>query len=284
MNNSPSWHLSTLQHITEQLRPDLGVRALLVVGSVVYGSVDEWSDLDIVVVVADEQLARFFPTRAWLEQLGTVFAYEQFPGQERATTRVCFTDGRRIDAAIVTESSLAEEANWPFALDVRVCFSRSPIVDGLLSKPNAPPLFHPATAEQFETLVNQFWFKAVVAVNKVVRGDLLIALHLCLDVMEDACVLAMMLRDRATSTTIHKTGGLGNEIVARLHAPGNPPSALSILDSLAGTGRLFDTLAGQWSPLYEERQQLFLIRVAQARTAITQLETNRRHSLIKIER
>lgn len=269
MNNSAAWQFSTLQQITEQLHPEPVVRALLIVGSVVHGQCDDWSDLDIILVVADGQLARFFPTLAWLEQMGNVFAYEQFPGKERATTRVCFTDGRRIDAVIVTESGLVEDANWPFAPDVRVCFSRSPIVDTLLAKPSTPPRFQPATDAQFETLVNQFWFKAVVAVNKVARNDLLIALHLCLDVMEDTCVLAMMLRDRESGTTIHKTGGMGNAIVPRLRTPENPPSALSILDSLASTARLFDTLAKQWSPLYTERQQFFLIRVAQAQTAIT---------------
>ena len=47
--------------------------------------------------------------------------------------------------------------------------------------------------DAFEALTNGFWFKAIVAVQKVVRGDLLVALHLSLELAQECCVLAMML-------------------------------------------------------------------------------------------
>jgi hypothetical protein len=65
-------------------------------------------------------------------------------------------------------------------------------------------------SDQFEQMTNDFRFKGMLAVAKVARSDLLVALHLSLDLIRDCCVLAMQLRDWETGTDHHRTGDAAN--------------------------------------------------------------------------
>jgi hypothetical protein len=125
------------------------------------------------------------------------------------------------------------------------------------------------SAEQFTTLADGFWFRAVVAISKVVRGDRAIALHLALGLLQDACVLAMMLRDRATGTNHHRTGGMANDIVNTFPGAGLPPTAMGILDLVEGSARIFDRLAGSWNGSYASRFEVLLTALDLARTQVT---------------
>jgi hypothetical protein len=84
-------------------------------------------------------------------------------------------------------------------------------------------------------------------VYKVVRNDLLIALHLAQELIRDCSVLGMMLRDRATGTNIHKHGGIGNQIVAQLEVTQKPFTPVGILDSIRESNEVFENLACEWS-------------------------------------
>ena len=200
------WQDATIQGISSRLSSDEDVRALVLMGSGAQAPLqrDYWSDLDLLVVVGDEALDRFYPSVDWLACFGNVFAYNQSADQFKATTRVCFEDFRRVDFAIMTESALARIQDWPsisFWEASHILFSRSALIDRVLSERLArpqPPLISP---DQFQSLANDFWFKAMLAVLKVVRNDLLIALHLSLDLVRDCCVLGMLLRDRAEGTS-----------------------------------------------------------------------------------
>lgn len=82
-----------------------GVRALIVAGSGADGGlVDQWSDLDLVVLVEDGARSRYFPDLGWLAPLGRVYAVNTSRGEDRCTIRVCFSDLRRIDFVFVAES------------------------------------------------------------------------------------------------------------------------------------------------------------------------------------
>lgn len=74
-----------------------------------------------------------------------------------------------------------------------------------------PPEYQDVPREELERIVDEFWFKAAGAVAKVVRNDLLIGLHLAVDLARDSLVLQMTRRDREKKTTIHRIGGWGNE-------------------------------------------------------------------------
>lgn len=116
-------------------------------------------------------------------------------------------------------------------------------------------------------MVNRFWAKSLVAVYKVARSDLLVALHLALDLVRDCCVLEMMLRDRTEGTAHHREGGIGIRLVAQLRDTEQPYTASGILEIVEQSGLAFDELARQWSDNYRERRHPLLQWIRQARDA-----------------
>jgi hypothetical protein len=269
MNVAADWHEETLRHLRDLLAAEPAVVALAVVGSGAWGGFDSWSDVDVLVVVRPEALDRFFPGLAWLRPLGRVYAVEQHPGELSSVTRLCFEDLRRLDLIVTTDAALVGPAagpGLPLADGHRLLFSRSAAVESALAVPAPPPLPH-VSDEAFDALATGFWFKGVVAVQKVVRGDLLVALHLSLELVQECCVLAMMLRDRETGTTRHR-GGVGDRAALDLEATRRPHTAPGILDAIEHSATAFDRLGTRWSLAYQERRDPLLAWVEAARRAL----------------
>lgn len=264
------WQETALQELTTVLRPDQDVLTLAAFGSSVdsQSGLDFWSDIDVLLVVGDGTMARFYPTIEWLEPIGALYAYEQSSNAFFATTRICFQDLRRIDVLITTETQLTQIKKWPrvpFWAGIRILVSRSRQVETILSRPFAPPELSPVSTEAFEMMVHHFWFKALIAVYKIVRDDLLIALHLALDLIRDCCVLEMMLRDRAEGTNVHRQGGIGNQFVRQLEQTQQPHTALGILAMVEQSAHVFDGLATRWSGSYQEKRAPLLAWIRLAR-------------------
>jgi len=255
------------------LQPDPDVLALALFGSAHSPGAgqDAWSDLDALVVTRDAAREHFHPALGWLQPLGEIYCYDQSSGGHTAVTRACFTDRPQLDLVITTEGALRQIGRWPgvpFWQGVRLVFCRSAEVEALLSGPFPPPKPSLPTPEEMDHLGNQFWFKGMLAVHKVVRNDLLIALHLALDMVRDCCLLGMILRDRALGTNVHRHGGMGNDTVAQLQAAGRPYTAEGILDMVEQSAIAFDHLAGQWSADYHEMRGPLLAQVRAAREAL----------------
>jgi Streptomycin adenylyltransferase len=201
------WQDAAIRDLIALLEPNEAVRALLLKGSLAnpFLQPDTWSDVDVSIVVADGQLQTFFPTTAWLAPLGELYTFSQSSQELTGTTRACFTDFRRIDCSFVQESDFPKQAVHSEA--VRQLFSRSSLIDGVLAKATlAVPPAPVVSPEQFEQMANAFWFKGMLTTSKVMRHDLLIATHLALGLVQDTCVLAMMLRDRELGTRHHREG------------------------------------------------------------------------------
>ena len=236
MAENDSWQDDAVRELVALLRPDEGVLALALSGSCARAGPgrDVWSDVDALVVLEDAAVGRFFPSVEWLRPFGELFAYEQSSSGLTHTTRVCFGDFRRLDLVLMTEAALARVDSWgmvSFWEGTRTLFSRSAAVDEILARKFERPRPPLVTREQFLALVNQFRFKAAQAVVKVARGDLLIALHLALDLARDCCVLGMLLRDRAEGTAHHRGGGAGSELASRWsedYAAGRAPLLAAI--------------------------------------------------------
>jgi len=268
------WQETTIEDFRRVLEPDEAVRALVLFGTAVQPSrQDAWSDVDVLLVVDERARERFYPATDWLAPLGALYTWEQSSNPFTSVTRACFPDFRRIDFVITTEAALERVDDWPgiaFWKGTRTLFSRSPQVDRVLARTFAapsPPLISP---QEFQAMVNGFWFKGMLAVTKVVRNDLLIALHLALEMTQDCCVLGMLLRDRLEGTAHHRHGGAGNETVTRLAPTCQPYTASGILDSLEQSSTAFDRLAAQWSDAYEERRHPLLEWISTARGRPTQ--------------
>lgn len=258
-----------MRQLRALLEPDPEVVALAVFGSMRVGAVhDVWSDLDLLLVVQEAARPRFFPALDWLALLGTVFAHEQFSGDDTWVTRLCYDDFRRLDLVITTPERLAHVDTWArigFWKGLDVCFARASEVATMLARTFPAPALRLSSDADFARMAADFWWKGVVAVEKVVRGDLLIALHLALDLVRAVCVLAMVLRDRAVGTTIHREGGVGNDFVAALDFPGPPYDAARILDLVADSAARFDALAVEWSASYVPQRAPLVDAIARAR-------------------
>lgn len=265
------WQESILEDLVSYFSSNEDVCGLLLFGSLSRPDAhpDEWSDIDVLVIVKEDALGDFFPTVDWLAGFGRLYTYSQSTGDFTCTTRACFENFHRIDVVITTEANLAHVDQWSgvsFASGARVLFSRSSLIDEIAHRSYPPREFAPATQEQFLELVRNFRFKSMLAVYKVVRHDLLIALHLAQDLIRDCCVLAMMLRDRATGTNIHKEGGIWNRYLTQWEITRHPFTSIGILDSIKASNEEFEKLAFEWSPEYEEACQPLFDWIEKAKT------------------
>lgn len=91
---------------------------------------------------------------------------------------------------------------------------------------------------------NKFRMVAALAASKLGRGDHLIGLHLTLELMRSCLVQAMVLRDRAVGTTVHRFGSaedvMAEEVIAMLGsrvAVGPRPNAVERAAELYGRWR-----------------------------------------------
>ena len=268
-----NWQEGLVDEVRSRLEPNEDILGLLLFGSCskLEPVRSEWSDIDLLVVVKDDRMDRFFPAMDWIKEFGNLYTYTQSSDEFKCTTRVCFENFNRIDFVITTEEKLARVNDWPsvpFFSGTRILLSRSAVVDEIARQRLYSHKFEPATEDQFLALVRDFRFKSMQAVFKVVRNDLLIALHLTLDLIRDCCVLEMMLRDRETGTNIHKHGGIGNLFVAELELTEKPFTAIGILDSITASNKLFENLASEWSNDYQHKRQLLQDWIEKAKLEI----------------
>lgn len=266
------WQIPFADHIVVTMKTMPSVQGIIQYGSTASDtSFDLWSDIDLLIVIEDSAIGEFYPSVDWISALGRLLAVEQYHYADRTVTRVCFSDLRRVDFVFTPVSALSTIQDWgaQYLLKrTRVRYAKSSIIHDVFTKstvPPAPPLISP---EDFNRLVNRFWFRQVTAVAKVIRGDLLIGLHLALESVQDCCVLAMLHRDRETGTSHHQTGGVWNRFVAELDDNRRSYSPTGILESLADSSELFDQLAKQWDFAYESRRKPILDWIAMARASI----------------
>lgn len=267
------WQENMLDDLISYFELNEDVRGLLLFGSLSNPEAhpDDWSDIDVLVILKDGKIDEYFPTVKWITQFGPLYTYSQSVDAYTCTTRACFENFSRIDFVITSEGKLAEINNWPsipFASVANVLFSRSTAIDQIVHQPFVQHPASPTTEEQFLELVRSFRFKSMLAVYKVVRNDLLIALHLAHDLVRDCCVLAMIIRDRAAGTNIHRQGGIGNQVVLQLEGTQQPFTSTGILDSIKASHEVFETLALEWSSSYHEDRQLLFSWIEKAKAEL----------------
>jgi predicted nucleotidyltransferase len=259
MSRTEPWQAQAVEELETILKSNNDVLALALFGSALEPDkqLDEWSDVDCLLVVQEDAYSKFFPTTHWLDSFGEEYTRQQSKNEFYATTRICFTDFRRLDILLTTPSKLTQLNRWtqiPFWRGVRILFSHSSQSAQILASTFLSPKPAQPSQADFESLVDHFWFKAMLASYKIVRHDRLIALHLALDLVRDCCVLGMMLRDRTQGTNIHRTGGTGNQVVDDLQKEGISYTPTGILDMIEHSAISFDTLALEWSQGYEEKR------------------------------
>lgn len=258
--NSDLWQKDILEKITDSFRNNEKVVTFAVFGSISGEEFDYWSDIDGLLVVEDEHYEDFANSLSWVEKFGNIFAYQKNQTETQVTLRLVFDDFKRLDFVVIKESDInnvVKPEKGPFWENINIIFSRSDEISKLLQKAKKvvlPPQF---SGQQFQDLVNNFWFVFSLCLYKVARNDLLIATHLVLDLYKDCLLMGMIIRDRETDTNIHKTGGMGNEIAKNMEIKLQTVTQENILDILSQCGKEFDKLCLKWDQDYKSQQKDF---------------------------
>ena len=265
-----AWQFKAIERVRDVLAADEGVKGLVLIGSYTRDDIrtDVWSDVDIVIAISDNALARFYPATDWISAIGEPYCFSQSSTSDYYVTRAYLLDGSRLDFVIVSESSLERIGEWeanPLRYVNTCLFSRSAALERALSMSFPPPTLKPIPPEEFDRMANDFWFKGMLAVNKIGRDELLVAPHLSLDMIRDCLVLAMMLRDRETGSDHHRDGSEGNHFIELLQATQQPYTANGILDSIERSAQAFDDLASKWREGCKPRRGALLKWIEEAR-------------------
>ena len=266
------WQDHALNDLSTCFESNQDFLAMVVFGSLAGPCYDEWSDIDLLLVIVAEKLRNYFPSIRWLEDFGPIYTYSQSQDQYKSVTRLCYQDFRRLDLVLTTEKHLRAIEIWPrnpMEGKVRVIFSRSAIVDALVKGISKPKPLNTFSDERFQEMVMDFRFKAMLSVYKLVRTDTLIALHLALDLVRSCAVLGMIQRDRLTGRDFHKVGGIGDQFVQELQTTYQPFTPSGILTMVERCCLVFDHLASEWSPNYQLSYPHLSAWIQDARNEIT---------------
>jgi len=260
------WHEEALKTLGSLAKENPAILSVSLFGSLSKPDIkkDRWSDIDVLVIVKDGTLDQFYPTLEWLKPFGKIFTSNQTQGNDWSVChKVYFEDFKRMDIILATESDIRkQEAQWT---KQRVVFLRSDSIRKLLEEKTLDIIYPKENPYTFDSLVNEFWYIAVVATTKVMRNDMLISLHLALELYRKCLELGMWLRDRETGIHIHRTGSVRNDLPAKINIKLEEISRENILSLIEHTGEEFDTLASEWSPDYQKHIPTFkkLIQMAQ---------------------
>ena len=212
MPGNCKWQHQLLDDLSAGLRAEEAVKALVLTGSLADDdlAVDEWSDIDLTAIVADDAMAELLSCTSWLDRHGEVIGLERHDNPTVKTLRVCFAPCRRVDICLVPESVCGKDDgddSTPSCRAHALLWSKIPGIDQSLPGLFPCPTFSGVPTEEADSIVESFCFKASVAIAKTVRNDLLVASHLALDLSRDCLVLQMFRRDRDKGTNVHRTGG-----------------------------------------------------------------------------
>src|SRR4051812_29030863 len=147
------------------------VRALLIVGSRARTDTpaDEFSDHDFVVVVDDDQ--PFVSSSAWVEEIGRPLLtfIEGTATGGMLERRVLFASGDDADFTLMPADRVAPvfarpEVRGVLARGVRVLYD-----DGVIGP--LPTEAADAEPADWPTLANEFWYRAILTLRKLRRGE-----------------------------------------------------------------------------------------------------------------
>lgn len=211
----PALHLEFIERVRNEVQHDRRLTALLAGGSYIHGGFDEHSDLDFVVVVADESYSEVMASRnEFAQRVGDLLA--AFTGEHVGEPRllICLYGPPliHVDLKFVTASDLGRLVERP-----AVVFARTPEqVDSWLDSatiawPNASP-------EWFE---QRAWIWLHYGATKLARGELF-----------EATGMLAFFRDQVLGPMLHRRAGRPQRGVRRIEAFGGP-----------SVGQLADTMA-----------------------------------------
>lgn len=108
----------------------------------------------------------------------------------------------------------------------------------------------------------------MLAVNRIARRDLLVGLHLALDLVRECSVMAMILRDQQTGITHHRFGHDDQSYLSQLAGTVQPYTAEGRLASIEACAIAYDSFASQLTADYIPRRFPLLRWIERVRDSI----------------
>jgi hypothetical protein len=217
-------------------------------GSLAAGAVDEWSDVDALVIVPDGDLAGFWPDRSWLPpfgRLGDPVAYKHWPFRTSSgVTQVLLDDGRHLDIMVIEDS--AAEERLALLADLR-------------------PVTGP---DSLDRIANELLFDAMGAVTRSARDERLLATQLALRLVDHCLAASMVIRALSTGTCVHPGPSAHDALVDLLPAIPSGPRPDDILRLVTAAFDCFDQITAHagYKPTFPRTAIDRLIQRATSRT------------------
>ena len=263
-------HQSVLQRFAQL--PN--VAAIYLLGSAADETTDSWSDTDVLLVMREyhQPKSTVDTVIVVLSANGSLFNVAiNDADPDHIVVRACFDSFERYDVVIVTQHWLQSNGLSPPYRRVftDMIFNEATMNAMLTSMTPQQSLFKGHKVSAVSSIATTFREKAITAVVKTVREDLLIAAHLTLDLWREVMVLWMMFRDNEAGTNIHKTGGVGNKLLQATQSL-DVQTPLGILHAIEGACLQFDDAARLVSPEYSGNSQPLISAIARARKQLAQ--------------
>lgn len=174
------------------------VRAVALIGSEARsdGSSDEWSDLDLVLVVRDPAL--YLSSHDWLADIGayTLHTVERAPDGKLRERRVIFSNGIDVDLIILPAESCRQglDGTWiggSAQQGMKTFLDKDGVLPPMIPSPSTAQPAEPPTLPEFQEVISDFWFHVVWTAKKLMRGELWTA-KFCCDVYMKRLLLRMV--------------------------------------------------------------------------------------------
>lgn len=241
------------------------VLAIITTGSLVERpqAVDEWSDIDLRLVVEDAVICPLLDTHTWTPNIGQLIGLERFERQNGITLRICLENDQRIDLSFLSGNVPIEMKSHE-----KIIWQREDFSAEIVLQPSDTMCPFEFDDKKIQEKVDALWFQASVAVAKAARRDDLIAYHLTLEVMQGVLELQMIRRDAALKTNVHRFGGWGNDLVTRLIPAEENDGSIDILQTLQDACSLLDEIVPAMLEEYSPRLLLLLPSIEKARKEV----------------
>ena len=163
------------------------IQAAMIIGSRARSEApaDQWSDLDIIFLT--DKPEQFIHSEAWLNQIHpySITFLEKTAVGNGIERRVMFNPHLDVDFVILTPEHFSgmlqlKEVQQVFKNGYQVLFDKTDVTNGIKVSDDFTYVRALPTQEQYDNLVQDFWYHVVWVDKKMLRGELWVAKE-CLD-------------------------------------------------------------------------------------------------------
>lgn len=214
MNETSQVYEELLSRFVTWAESDDNIRAVIIMGSRVRkeSPADEWSDLDLIVLVTD--VDQFAENQEWADMVGTrIFTVNQRnPDGKIGQVKILYEGGYDIDFATASVESvlkMAEDNPIEFSLvgsrGTRHVLDKDNLRERLIKLEIELPKYQFPTSMEFLDVVSEFWYNVLWTAKHLRRGGLWWAKSGCDNYLKERLLRMLEWHTRAIRGADHDT-------------------------------------------------------------------------------